>query len=102
MSEWRTFVNAADDRFLDRVDLRVEGEFIGSDDRTGLEIPWDTTPKTNGPIPYSATAVDRAGNSSSAESYVRVDNLEPEREIVDRMAVCWLRSVRKSVAPRGR
>ena len=61
-------VAASDNAAVSRVDLYVDGAFLGSDTTAPYSFSWDTTTASNGPHTVVAKAVDAAGNVGTSSS----------------------------------
>ena len=68
-------VNASDNVGVTRVELRVNGNLVGSDTASPWQFSWNTTSVANGSAYLTATAYDAAGNSAtSAQVGLTVSN----------------------------
>lgn len=71
-------VTATDNLALDRVELRVNGTMVASDNAGPFSLIWNSTGVPNGMSTLLATAFDKAGNSTaSAAVAVNVANPAP-------------------------
>jgi hypothetical protein len=67
-------VSASDNTAVADVTLAVDGSTVGTDTSSPWTFSVDTTRLTNGPHTLTATATDAAGNSSTAQESVTVQN----------------------------
>ena len=58
--------SASDDTGVDRVEFRVDGVLVSSDQTAPYEATWDSTTVTDGPRTVTARAVDLAGNATTS------------------------------------
>ncbi len=66
--------SASDNVGVIRVDFDVDGTALGNDTTPPYSVSWDTTGTADGSYTLTATAVDAAGNASSASVTVSVNN----------------------------
>ena len=64
-----------------RVEFRVRGDLVGMDTTAPYEASFNTASKADGAAAITATAFDPAGNSSTSQSTVTVDNTPPTLNI---------------------
>ena len=69
--------DAADDTGVVRVEFFVDDAPLSSDATAPYGCAWDTTTAADGAHVLTAVAYDAAGNSSSADRFVTVDNTPP-------------------------
>jgi len=69
-------VAASGDDPIQKVDFRVDGDIVATDEASPYEISWDSTAVSDGEVTISATATDADGETGTDSVSVTVDNVD--------------------------
>jgi hypothetical protein len=71
-------MSASDDVAVSRVELKVDGGLVATDNTSPYSVTWNTATVANGTYTLTATAVDTSGNATTSEAVsVTVENSGP-------------------------
>lgn len=70
-------IDASDNNYVSKVELRIDGSIVHTENSGYLSYDWNTTQYSDGTHTLNATAYDPADNRGYAEVVVTVDNTPP-------------------------